>query len=99
MNCTLSEKLTNLVREAVSPDLTAISFALMKDGRELAAGAVGTLDGRPGHPAKTIDLYNIGSISKVYVTAAVMKLVEMGKIDLDAPVVQYLPRFKMADPL
>ena len=98
MNCTLSEKLTNLVREAVSPDLTAISFALMKDGRELAAGAVGTLDGRPSHPAKTTDLYNIGSISKVYVTAAVMKLVEMGKIDLDAPVVQYLPRFKMADP-
>lgn len=98
MNCSLSEKLTNLVRETVSPDLTAISFALMKDGKELAAGAVGTLDGRPNHPAKTTDLYNIGSISKVYVTAAIMKLVEMGKIDLDAPVVQYLPRFKMADP-
>ena len=98
MNCSLSEKLTNLVRETVSPDLTAISFALMKDGKELAAGAVGTLDGRPNHPAKTTDLYNIGSISKVYVTAAVMKLVEMGKINLDTPVVQYLPRFKMADP-
>ena len=98
MNCALSEKLTNLVREAVSPGLTAISFALMKDGQELAAGAVGTRDGRPDHPARTSDLYNIGSVSKVYLTAAVMKLVEMGKIDLDAPVVQYLPRFKMPDP-
>ncbi len=98
MNSSLSEKLTNLLREAVSPNLTAISFALMKDGAELAAGAVGTRDGRPDHPALPSDLYNVGSVSKVYVSAAVMKLCEMGKIDLDAPVVQYLPRFKMDDP-
>lgn len=98
VNHALSETLTNLVRESVSPNLTAISFALMKDGQPLAAGAVGTRDGRADHPAKTTDLYNIGSISKVYVSAAIMKLCEMGKLELDAPVVQYLPRFTMADP-
>lgn len=42
-------------------------------------------------------LYGIGSVSKVYTAAAVMKLVDEGKIDLDAPVVKYIPEFKMAD--
>ncbi len=98
MNNALNERLIQMVRDAVSPGLTAISFALMQDGEEIAAGAVGTRDGRPDHPASPNDLYNIGSISKVYIAAAIMKLVEMGKVDLDAPVVKYLPRFKMADP-
>ena len=43
------------------------------------------------------DVYGIGSISKMYTTTAVMKLVEEGKIDLDEPLVTYLPEFSMAD--
>lgn len=31
-------------------------------------------------------IYCVGSVSKVYVTTAVMQLVEQGKVDLDAPV-------------
>ena len=42
-------------------------------------------------------VYGIGSISKVYVTTAVMQLVEEGKVNLDAPVTDYIPEFKMAD--
>lgn len=44
------------------------------------------------------DLYGIGSVSKMYTTAAVMKLAESGKINLDSPVTTYLKDFKMADP-
>lgn len=43
------------------------------------------------------NVYPIASISKVYTTAAVMKLVEEGKITLDTPVVDYFPEFKMED--
>ncbi len=43
-------------------------------------------------------LYGIGSVSKMYTTAAVMKLVESGKINLDSPVTTYLKDFKIADP-
>lgn len=43
-------------------------------------------------------LYGIGSVSKMYTTAAVMKLSESGKINLDSPVTTYLKDFKMADP-
>lgn len=42
-------------------------------------------------------IYCIGSVSKVYVTTAVMQLVEQGKVDLDAPVTDYIDDFKMAD--
>ena len=42
-------------------------------------------------------LYSAGSISKVYVTVCAMQLAEQGKIELDKPVTDYLPEFKMAD--
>ena len=42
-------------------------------------------------------IYGVGSVSKIYVTTAVMQLVEQGKVDLDAPVTEYIDDFKMAD--
>ena len=43
-------------------------------------------------------VYCVGSVSKVYATAAVMQLVEEGKVDLDGPVTDYIPGFRIADP-
>lgn len=43
-------------------------------------------------------LYCIGSVSKVYVTTAVMQLADKGLVDIDAPITDYIPNFKMADP-
>ena len=42
-------------------------------------------------------LYGIGSVSKVFTAAAVMKLVDDGLLDLDEPLVTYMPDFTMAD--
>lgn len=39
----------------------------------------------------------IGSLTKSFTSLAIMQLVEEGKIDLDAPVQQYLPWFTLAD--
>ncbi|GAB3515743.1 serine hydrolase domain-containing protein [Emticicia fontis] len=41
--------------------------------------------------------FAIASLSKAFTAMAVMQLVEAGKINLDAPVKQYIPSFKMAD--
>jgi CubicO group peptidase (beta-lactamase class C family) len=51
------------------------------------------------HPIEVTDetLFQIGSISKTFTATAIMRLVEMGKLDLNAPVRQYLPDFKVAD--
>lgn len=39
----------------------------------------------------------IASVTKVFVTMAVMQLVEYDRIELDAPVKTYLPRFQLSD--
>jgi CubicO group peptidase (beta-lactamase class C family) len=40
----------------------------------------------------------LASVSKPLTATAVMQLVEAGRVELDAPVVRYLPDFRMADP-
>ncbi|MCX7622731.1 MAG: beta-lactamase family protein [Thermomicrobium sp.] len=42
-------------------------------------------------------LFQIGSITKVYTATLAMQLVEEGKLDLDTPVIQYLPDLELAD--
>lgn len=42
-------------------------------------------------------LFQFGSTGKTYTATAIMRLVERGQIDLDAPVRRYLPEFRLAD--
>jgi CubicO group peptidase (beta-lactamase class C family) len=42
-------------------------------------------------------LFQFGSTGKTYTATALMRLVEEGKVDLDAPVRQYLPDFNLKD--
>ncbi len=53
----------------------------------------------PADPYNVSDdsVLNIASVSKMYVTTAVMQLVDAGKVKLDCPVTDYIPDFKMAD--
>ena len=43
-------------------------------------------------------MYGIGSVSKMFTAGAIMRLVELGKVTLDTPLVKVLPEFSMADP-
>lgn len=43
-------------------------------------------------------VFRVGSTTKTFTGTTVMRLVEQGKIDLDAPVLRYLPDFRTADP-
>ena len=42
-------------------------------------------------------IYCVGSVSKIYSTAAVMQLVDEGKVGLDTPITEYIPGFMMTD--
>lgn len=49
-------------------------------------------------PHETNDtLYSVASVSKMFAVTAVMQLADEGKVDLDAPVTEYLPDFRLAD--
>ncbi len=89
----IQEKLERIVREKKT---TAACAAVCGPEGLLAAACAGTR-GFEDSPARVDDLYNVGSVSKIYVTAAVMKLVQEGRISLDEPVRRYLPDWRMAD--
>ncbi|HEY8399782.1 MAG TPA: serine hydrolase domain-containing protein, partial [Cytophagaceae bacterium] len=96
-NLELAKKLQEHMEEKRNGKGAGMSAAIIIDGKLVAACAIGTR-GMDNSAADITDLYNVGSVSKVYCAAAIMKLVEMGLVDLDAPVCKYLPRFVMRDP-
>lgn len=66
---------------------------------ELVTAATGVLNLRTGQPVTPESVFSIGSITKVWTATLVMQLVDDGLVDLDAPLVTYLPAFKVADPV
>ena len=48
-------------------------------------------------PVEPETLFLIGSTTKTFTGTVVMRLIEEGRLDLSAPVVEYLPRFKVPD--
>ncbi|WP_343210727.1 serine hydrolase domain-containing protein [Anaerolentibacter hominis] len=77
--------------------VTSVQYAVIKDGKMQFSGQSGYTD-RAAKKAPTKNtMYGIGSISKIFTTTAVLQLAEEGKVDLDTPVVNYVPKFKMAD--
>ncbi|MFK0046206.1 serine hydrolase domain-containing protein [Streptomyces sp. NPDC090741] len=73
------------------------SLALLVDGtvHELASGV---LHRGTGVEVTTDSVFQMGSIAKVYTATLIMQLAESGELDLDAPVVDVLPEFSVADP-
>jgi CubicO group peptidase (beta-lactamase class C family) len=66
-------------------------------GGERETRAYGVTSLETSYPVRPDTLFLIGSIGKVYTTALVMTLVDDGTLDLDAPVVTYLPDLRLAD--
>lgn len=76
---------------------TSVQYALIDAGEIVVSGQTGKNDINNKVPLTSNTIYGIGSTSKMVLTTAVMKLVDEGKIDLDKPVVNYIPDFKMKD--
>ncbi|MEB7454572.1 serine hydrolase domain-containing protein [Lysinibacillus sp. fkY74-1] len=89
-----AEKANLLIK---SYETTSVQYALIDNGHIIVSGQTGKNDMKGKQPLTKDTLYGIGSVSKMYATAAVMKLVDEGKVDLDVPVVHYVPDFKMKD--
>ncbi|OON93683.1 MAG: hypothetical protein ATN31_05465 [Candidatus Epulonipiscioides saccharophilum] len=68
-----------------------VQYAILKDGQIIASGVSGS-------DVTKNTIYPIASISKMYTTAAIMKLVDENKINLDNFVTDYIPTFTMLDP-
>ena len=70
----------------------------MDDKRIIWSQRFGLADRDTGQMPTDSTMFGIGSVSKMFAAIAVMKLVDRGVVDLDTPLVTYLPAFRMASP-
>ncbi|MCX7026544.1 MAG: serine hydrolase [Spirochaetes bacterium] len=73
------------------------SLGVWSGGRQMVA-AFGRTSVENPLPVTPETYFQIGSITKTMTTAALLRLAELGKVDMDAPVAKQLPGFSMADP-
>jgi D-alanyl-D-alanine carboxypeptidase len=86
---TTASRLQTVLQTSVAsgvPD--AIAAVVSADG--MWAGAAG-VDGPDSRAAQVSDMFGIASVSKIALASLVLRLAELGKIDLDAPLSDYLP--------
>lgn len=67
---------------------------LIRDGRTVLAQAYGMADIEAARRATVDTLYPIASISKWFTALTVLRLVDQGRLNLDAPITDYLTRFR-----
>jgi CubicO group peptidase (beta-lactamase class C family) len=79
----------------LTPGATA---AVVADQDVLWSHAYGYADMEAGRPATPGTTFSICSISKLFTSVAIMKLVEQGKVDLDAGLGEYLDDFELPAP-
>lgn len=80
--------------EVAAKRLPGLSIALVDDQTLVWSRGFGFADPHNKIPATADTLYRVGSVSKPFTTLLLMLFVELGLIDLDAPVQDYLPDFQ-----
>ena len=66
--------------------------AEVREGDQVWRGTAGVADVTTGRPVTHDMRHRVGSITKSFTAAAVLRQVECGRIGLDAPIGHYLPR-------
>src|SRR4029450_9472712 len=88
----LDEYIARHMRETGAPGLT---LALANRDGLLRVSTYGFADTKAGLHVVPETMFEIGSISKSFVSLALLQLREEGKLDLNKPVVEYLPWLKI----
>ncbi|WP_327172004.1 beta-lactamase family protein [Streptomyces sp. NBC_01336] len=88
LDCAALDAALDRVHRAGMPGL----FAEVRDGDRVWRGAAGVADVATGRPVSADMRHRVGSITKTFTTAAVLRQVENGRIGLDTPIGTYLPK-------
>ena len=75
------------------------AVAVVKDGRIILVKGYGYRDVARQLPMTGATLFPIASITKSFTVTALGSLVDQGRLDWDKPVREYLPGFRMYDPV
>jgi D-alanyl-D-alanine carboxypeptidase len=93
----LRDQIDAIAQDALAKTgVPSASVAVVKDGQIAYVRAYGQARIDPPIPARPEMRYSIGSISKQFTAAAILMLVEQGKLSLDDPVAKYIPNLTRA---
>ena len=76
--------------------MPSLSVCAVRDGQVLFAEGIGARD-NAGAEADGKTLYEIASCTKAFTATAAGILATEGKLDFDAPVIEYMPDFRLED--
>jgi CubicO group peptidase (beta-lactamase class C family)/D-alanyl-D-alanine dipeptidase len=83
-----------IAEEVKLKKIPSLSLALVDDQTVVWAHSFGEANPAKHELATPETLYRVGSVSKPFTALLLMMFVEMGLIDLDAPIQDYLPEFQ-----
>ncbi len=86
----------SLLSSRFAADQAGASVLVMKEGKVLFAQGYGLANRELKVPNRPEFVFRIGSVTKQFTAAAVMTLVEEGKVGLEAPIGTYLPELPEA---
>ena len=87
-----------VAQEMKNYDVPGVSLAIVENGKIAYIHGYGVKDVVLRTPVDADTQFAIGSVTKSFTALGIMRLVDQGKVKLDAPVINYLPEFKLADP-
>jgi CubicO group peptidase (beta-lactamase class C family) len=91
------ERVSALVMQKMKEhQVPGVSLGILRNGAVMTRGfGVTNID----HPLPVTDetVFQVGSITKTFTGTAIMRLVEQGRVRLDAPVRTYIPSFAVRD--
>jgi CubicO group peptidase (beta-lactamase class C family) len=86
------ERIPALMAEEHVPGL---ALAVVDGDRVLWQQGFGSTDDGGGRPVTVDTLFSVQSVTKPFTATAVMRAVQAGRVDLDAPITTYLPGFRV----
>ncbi|MEJ2203949.1 MAG: glycoside hydrolase family 3 N-terminal domain-containing protein [Gemmatimonadota bacterium] len=99
MSATALARVDDLIRAALADSAASgAAVSVGRHGRLVKLEGYGELAWGSGRPVTPTSIFDLASVSKVVgTTTAAMILVQEGRLDLDAPVVTYLPWWSRGD--
>lgn len=87
-----ADAIDNYIQSRIrSLHIPGLSLAIVRNGQIIKARGYGFADLQLNVPATDATVYELGSVTKQFTAAAIMMLVEEGKVSLDNSITKYFP--------
>ena len=92
------EQLEPIIKQVMQQtSMPGFAIAVIDNQKIVYAAAFGVKNLNSKQPMSASALFHMASITKPFVATSIMQLWEQNKLDLDAPVLKYVPYFRLAD--